>query len=574
MKLRKLKIVNFRNFDDCEIELSNKNLIFGMNDVGKSNLIYALRLLFDSKARSNQIYDTDFHICDKSKPIEISCYLDISEENDFNNIIIAKADNAITDNTALFVIKLKIEFSNNQFISNLSWGSENEEDLIEIPMRGLNRTILDDIFYCVFIPSQNDILSKFKEFKKELLNDYQKNDDDINIESEIQKLNQSFNEKISNLSTIKTMESSLNEQLDLFDKNYKIKISPSHTFGDLHNNLDIFMFDNREDDIEPTFYPTSGDGRIRKVMYALISYLLNNGVNANGKIPILLIEEPENHLFLSSQIELSKTIFNEEFSPYLFLVTHSPQLFFKISNEANLIRLFKKNQKIEINSEIANIGDEYNSLKNILIENLAQCLFVNRVLFVEGPSEKLLFEWVLDILNLDRTDIAIQSISGIYFDKYVQILKGLGINIIIKTDNDIAKVSHKDELNALGFNRCVDLFNLSQSIVKKEKLSTVSIQANISDADKLQAIHDFRNQILANQVNDFFEFAEFGIHLSKIDLENDLAECLSKGRKFIKRLQDSKWVNMWDFIKNATRDDAKKIFDHENFKCLKDLVDE
>lgn len=573
MKFRKLKIVNFRNFDDCEIELSNKNLIFGMNDVGKSNLIYALRLLFDSKARNNQIYDTDFHACNKSNPIEISCYLDISEEDDFNKIIRAKADNAITDDEVLCVIKLKIEFSNNQFISTLSWGSGNEE-LIEIPMRGLNRTILDDVFYCVFIPSQNDISSKFKEFKKELLNNYQKNDDDINIESEIQELNQSFNKKISNLSTIKTMESSLNEQLDLFDKNYKIKIYPSHTFGDLHNNLDIFMFDNQEDDIEPKFYPTSGDGRVRKVMYALISYLLNNGINANGKIPILLIEEPENHLFLSSQIELSKTIFNEEFSPYLFLVTHSPQLFFKISDEANLIRLFKKNQKIEINSEIANIGDKYNNLKNILIENLAQCLFVNRVLLVEGPSEKLLFEWVLDTLNLDRTDIAIQSISGIYFDKYVQILKGLGIKIIIKTDNDIAKVPHKNELNALGFNRCVDLFNLLQSNAQKEKLSTVSIPANISDTDKSQEIHNLREQILTNKVDDFCEFAKLGIHLSKIDLENDLAECLNKDRKFVKCLQDSKWTNMWDFIQNSSKEDAQKIFAHLNFKCLKDLIDE
>ena len=144
MKFRKLKIVNFRNFDDCEIELSNKNLIFGMNDVGKSNLIYALRLLFDSKVRNNQIYDTDFHACDTSKSIEISCYLDISsEDNDFNNIIIAKSDNAITDNEALFVIKFTIEFLNNKFISNLFWGSENEE-LIEIPMYGLNRTSAHD----------------------------------------------------------------------------------------------------------------------------------------------------------------------------------------------------------------------------------------------------------------------------------------------------------------------------------------------------------------------------------------------------------------------------------------------
>lgn len=573
MKFRKLKIANFKNFDDCEIELSNKNLIFGMNDVGKSNLIYALRLLFDSKARSNQIYDTDFHICNKSNPIEISCYLDISEDNNFNNIIIAKADNAITDNEVLFIIKFTIEYSNNQFISKLSWGSENEE-LIDIPMRGFNRTILDDIFYCVFIPSQNDILSKFKDFKKELLNNQHKNDDDISIEREIQELNKSFNQKISNLSTIKAMESSLNEQLDLFDKNYKIKIYPSHTFGDLHNNLDIFMFDNQESNIEPKFYPTSGDGRIRKVMYALISYLLNYSVNSNGKIPILLIEEPENHLFLSSQIELSKTIFNEEFSPYLFLVTHSPQLFFKISDEANLIRLFKRNEKIEINSEIAKIEDSYNILKNTLMENLAQCLFVNRVLLVEGPSEKLLFEWVLDKLGYDKTDIIIQSISGIYFDKYVQILKGLGIKIIIKTDNDIAKVSRKDELTALGFNRGIDLFNLLHDSAKKEKLANIPLEPNASKTTILTKKDNFREKIITDCKDCFGEFSRLGIYLSKIDLENDLATCLNKDNKFVKDLQDSKWINMWEFIKDATRDDAEKIFNHENFKCLKDLVDE
>lgn len=43
MKFRKLKISNFRNFDDCVINLTNKNLIFGMNDVGKSNMLYALQ---------------------------------------------------------------------------------------------------------------------------------------------------------------------------------------------------------------------------------------------------------------------------------------------------------------------------------------------------------------------------------------------------------------------------------------------------------------------------------------------------------------------------------------------------
>ncbi|WP_432481297.1 ATP-dependent nuclease [Moraxella sp. ZY200743] len=574
MKLKKLKIKNFRNFDNCEIELSNKNLIFGMNDVGKSNLIYALRLLFDRRTRNSQIFDTDFHACTTFKPIEISCYLDISEENEFNDIIIAKAENASVDDNQYFIIKLSIELEDNKFISNLYWGSENE-NLLAIPMCGLNRTVLDDIFYCVFIPSQNDMTSKFKEFKKELLGSHEKHVDDKDIEQTIRNLNNSINAEISKLSTVKTMESDLNEQLEVFDKNYQIKISPNHTFGDFHNNLDIYMFDAKhaEDGVEAKIYPTSGDGRVRKVMYSLISYLLNKGQAADGKIPILLIEEPENHLFISSQIELSKTIFNKEFSPYLFLVTHSPQLFFKISDEANLIRLFKQKQKIAIHSEIANIGAQYNSLKNILMENLAQCLFVNRVLLVEGSSEKLLFEWVLDTLGCDRTDIIVQSIAGIYFDKYIQILKGLGIKIIIKTDNDITKVSRKDELTALGFNRCIDLFNLLCDCEEKEKLDNIALGPDASESTILEAKEDFRNKILSNK-NCFDEFSRLGIYLSKIDLEHDLATCLDKDDKFVKDLQESKWINMWEFTKNATHAEAKKIFYHENFKCLKDLVDE
>lgn len=37
MKFEKVFIKNFRNFDDVEINLSNKNIFFGLNDVGKTN---------------------------------------------------------------------------------------------------------------------------------------------------------------------------------------------------------------------------------------------------------------------------------------------------------------------------------------------------------------------------------------------------------------------------------------------------------------------------------------------------------------------------------------------------------
>ena len=42
MKFDFITIKNFRNFEDITISLTNKNVLFGMNDVGKTNFLYAL----------------------------------------------------------------------------------------------------------------------------------------------------------------------------------------------------------------------------------------------------------------------------------------------------------------------------------------------------------------------------------------------------------------------------------------------------------------------------------------------------------------------------------------------------
>lgn len=94
MQLKKLTIRNFRNFENCTIELTNKNLIFGMNDVGKSNLLYAIRMLFDTRIRNTPVEVTDFHKQNTNENIEISCFLDISGENEQSELLIAKVENA------------------------------------------------------------------------------------------------------------------------------------------------------------------------------------------------------------------------------------------------------------------------------------------------------------------------------------------------------------------------------------------------------------------------------------------------------------------------------------------------
>ena len=47
MELARISISNFRNFSALDVELAGSVVVVGENRVGKSNLLYALRLLLD-----------------------------------------------------------------------------------------------------------------------------------------------------------------------------------------------------------------------------------------------------------------------------------------------------------------------------------------------------------------------------------------------------------------------------------------------------------------------------------------------------------------------------------------------
>lgn len=63
MKLSKVMLRNYRNFSSAEINFNKKSLIIGANDVGKSNLIDAIRLLLDKTLSENDIEPADEDFC-------------------------------------------------------------------------------------------------------------------------------------------------------------------------------------------------------------------------------------------------------------------------------------------------------------------------------------------------------------------------------------------------------------------------------------------------------------------------------------------------------------------------------
>ncbi|WP_420063264.1 AAA family ATPase [Leuconostoc lactis] len=72
MHFEKINIIHFRNFENLDIKLNNKNVIFGLNDVGKTNFLNAIRAVFDYKFR-NSINEKDFFEMDVHNPIDIVC---------------------------------------------------------------------------------------------------------------------------------------------------------------------------------------------------------------------------------------------------------------------------------------------------------------------------------------------------------------------------------------------------------------------------------------------------------------------------------------------------------------------
>lgn len=82
MKMSRLIIENYRNFEKIDLQISNLNVLFGVNDIGKTNLLSAIRMLLDPQCRRFGFVDSDYHLKDTTKKIRIVLGIDVSDEDD------------------------------------------------------------------------------------------------------------------------------------------------------------------------------------------------------------------------------------------------------------------------------------------------------------------------------------------------------------------------------------------------------------------------------------------------------------------------------------------------------------
>lgn len=571
MIFKHLTIVNFRNFENVDIDLTNRNIVFGLNDIGKSNFLAAIRFLLDRNFRRNGFMDSDYYNKETNREIMISIKIEIAdEENDDNKKIYKMMSGAIPSGAEEIYIQLKSSYNSESLVGgpNLFWGVD-LEDLEEIPS-SQSYYELDKYFNIVYIDSAIQLESTFKRYSKEILKgESSLSEKERNVLStHIKNLNKS----VGKLSTIKAFEKELVDEYKKFkdDKNFKVSIKSEIELSNIHSKLTPYILDEKSEN-----YPTSGDGRKKILAYTLLT--LENRRLEERKINIFLIEELENHLHRSLQIALSYQIFSDQIFKYLFMTTHS-SLIVSQMDDVNLIKLFKESTVVG-KSFIYRVPDKYITLKQKLNQNLAEAIYADVVLLVEGPSEKILFERILKdkCERYESFGGYILEVDGINFIEYYTVLIALGIKVIVKTDNDLKKLKGKTECNLLGINRCQRLIGG----VEKKNLSGI-------DSTKYEKDPDYKVErkryVFSKFPKTIQSLKDNNIYLSRVDLENDLYEAIpeimnklakenNSKKNAVDYLQSAKLINMIELSTGISKYGIDKIYKHERFECLKVLVE-
>ncbi len=483
MFISQIKINNFRNFKNEVVIDFNPgiNVIIGENNSGKSNLLKALSLLFDSNSTKRLDVD-DFNKntsieCLKREPpkVTITALIDESQNEE------KYSDDLVTVSTWL----IQLEKPYKAQITYIFSLPEKEHDDYRTSMNKSNGNDIEDYWRLI----------KYKFIRKYIYKLYVGNPEFENVldSDSISKFDFQFLDAIRDVERdlFTGKNTLLREVLDFF-MDYDIKISGKdnseqqeeidkrkNEFSEnakvLVDKLKKRMVDGKNEMLE--YASSTGasisnsmldfDGHILDTeLYSALKLILEyetgikipasrNGLGYNNLIyislllakmqkdargdylgsnakifPILAIEEPEAHLHPSMQYKFLKFLKDnqKDKARQIFITTHSPNIASAVDLDEILILQSKDNENIKVSYPgLVLSGDENKSSKayvrRFLDVTKSDMLFAKRIIFVEGIAEQLLVSIFAKIqgINIEDKHIAIINVGGRYFDHFLKL---------------------------------------------------------------------------------------------------------------------------------------------------------
>jgi len=494
MHIKNIEINNYRNFSNLKIDFTKGfQTIIGENNIGKSNLFWAIRLVLDKSLsyNSKNLREKDFY---NFPDLTIDSYISISIEfygdnlSKFPNLHAIKTSNKTLRITYVYAHKSKFITTDEAFekikIDDFQprlYGGGTVFDINDIETLSNLRTSDIDGINLFSISGFRNVNSDLFGSSKSLLSEYCKSRDESDNELD----------KVKEILTNSTDELNKQEfipEIANFIKGKNSEIAGKHftfpiSLGFLTNN------DNEIWNQLKIFYnPQSGKNIPMNILglgqknLLYLSLFLSRLVNQQdeNEINILLIEEPEAHLHPQLQKILFSNLSDLQ-NTQVLMTSHSTHIASDCDYK-NLNILYKSADTIvkSFSPFISEVTDKKEEREQLLLKRYldatrSELFFSSSVIFVEGVAEQFIIPAIAKQVygvNLTEHNISVVPIYSRFFDPFLKLFQKGKLELTVCAIIDGDSKEHKDDASttAVSNARKLEIVDRVQVFEGKETL--------------------------------------------------------------------------------------------------------